>query len=196
MTKEELKQKRLSFSLTDVIVIVIAVALVAGIFIWSLFTLRTPASSEPLYAAAYYQNQVLFDNAVVRDEKGENLDYVISLRRDLKSGESYVSSYTEVDMSMKEFSSLRNFRPFQEKTIVINGKDEEQYGHFSSFAGPQVDLKIKGGKIRISEEESPRHICSNQGEVGQTNLPLVCLPNSIYFQLYSSKTSGGRRPDA
>lgn len=42
-----------------------------------------------------------------------------------------------------------------------------------------VVIEVLDGKIRVSEEKSPLNYCSIQGWVNKTNVPIVCLPNSI-----------------
>ena len=38
--------------------------------------------------------------------------------------------------------------------------------------------KEKG--IKVEEEKSPQKICSKQGWVSRVDVPVVCLPNSVY----------------
>ena len=41
-------------------------------------------------------------------------------------------------------------------------------------------LVSKNEGIKVEEEESPQKICSKQGWVKRVDVPVVCLPNSVY----------------
>ena len=41
-------------------------------------------------------------------------------------------------------------------------------------------LVSKSEGIKVEEEESPQKICSKQGWVNRVDVPVVCLPNSVY----------------
>ena len=41
-------------------------------------------------------------------------------------------------------------------------------------------LISKNEGIKVEEEESPQKICSKQGWVNRVDVPVVCLPNSVY----------------
>lgn len=41
-------------------------------------------------------------------------------------------------------------------------------------------LVSKSEGIKVEEEESPQKICSKQGWVSRVDVPVVCLPNSVY----------------
>ena len=41
-------------------------------------------------------------------------------------------------------------------------------------------LVSKNEGIKVEEEESPQKICSKQGWVNRVDVPVVCLPNSVY----------------
>lgn len=43
----------------------------------------------------------------------------------------------------------------------------------------EVVIQVEDGKVRVAEEKSPLNYCSIQGWVANTNIPIVCLPNSI-----------------
>lgn len=52
-----------------------------------------------------------------------------------------------------------------------------------------LTVEVKDGKVRISKEESPNHICSKQGWTSSPLTPLVCLPNHVYVQIESEQPS-------
>lgn len=50
-----------------------------------------------------------------------------------------------------------------------------------------VYLEAGDGKIRVLEEESPKHLCSRRGYVSQVGDTIVCLPNEIVIFLKGKK---------
>ena len=70
---------------------------------------------------------------------------------------------------------------------VVTHKDREvlrinmNNNGFYTVSGDLGDvvIQIEDGKARVSEEKSPLNYCSIQGWVSNTNVPIVCLPNSI-----------------
>lgn len=70
---------------------------------------------------------------------------------------------------------------------IVTHKDKEvlrinmDSNGFYTVKGDMGDvvIEVKDGKVRVAEEKSPLNYCSIQGWVGNTNIPIVCLPNSI-----------------
>lgn len=52
----------------------------------------------------------------------------------------------------------------------------------------KVVIQTKEGKIKVEEENSPRHLCSRQGWVSTTYESIVCLPNKIVIQITSDES--------
>ncbi len=50
-----------------------------------------------------------------------------------------------------------------------------------------VYLEAGDGKIRVIEENSPKHLCSRQGFVKRKGDTIVCLPNEIVIVLKGEK---------
>ena len=46
-----------------------------------------------------------------------------------------------------------------------------------------VILEVQNGKIRVKEENSPRHLCSLQGYTNSSSKPIICLPNKIIIKV-------------
>lgn len=57
------------------------------------------------------------------------------------------------------------------------GLQETDYPH---LLGP-LTIEVKGGRVRVSKEESPKHLCSRQGWVEQSGFMITCLPNDLYL---------------
>lgn len=47
----------------------------------------------------------------------------------------------------------------------------------------EVIIEVKEGAVAVTQENSPHHLCSKQGYVDQTNVPIVCLPNETVVQI-------------
>lgn len=63
--------------------------------------------------------------------------------------------------------------------------DEQEY----SVIGENGIVKILAGngKIKVVEEKSPYHICSNQGYISASYETIVCLPNKISIEISNDK---------
>lgn len=66
-------------------------------------------------------------------------------------------------------------------TIDLNNSLDNTY----IVKGYNGDVKIlaKNGKIKVLEENSPRHICSKQGWISEVYETIVCLPNKIIIKI-------------
>ena len=60
------------------------------------------------------------------------------------------------------------------KEIVLLKKD------YPLLNADMTILVSKSEGIKVEEEESPQKICSKQGWVNRVDVPVVCLPNSVY----------------
>ena len=47
----------------------------------------------------------------------------------------------------------------------------------------EVIISVKDGKVAVTQENSPYHLCSLQGYVSSAAEPIVCLPNEIVVSL-------------
>lgn len=54
-----------------------------------------------------------------------------------------------------------------------------------------VVLEIKNRKIRVKEENSPKHICSKEGFIGDSSRTLICLPNKIIIKIVGNNELDG-----
>lgn len=48
-----------------------------------------------------------------------------------------------------------------------------------------VFIDVKDGMIRVNSENSPYHLCSKQGYIGESYDSIVCLPNKIVINISS-----------
>ena len=69
----------------------------------------------------------------------------------------------------------------EEKVLSI---DLNQDGHYSvDGTNGKVEIEVKDHAIRVTQENSPHHLCSRQGFVSDSNVPIVCLPNATVIQI-------------
>ena len=48
-----------------------------------------------------------------------------------------------------------------------------------------VHIVVLDNKIKVEEENSPKHLCSKQGFISSSNETIVCLPNKILIKIES-----------
>ena len=65
----------------------------------------------------------------------------------------------------------------EEKVLSIDLNQDGQY----SVEG--TNGKVKDHAVRVTQENSPHHLCSKQGFVSDSNVPIVCLPNETVIQI-------------
>ena len=54
-----------------------------------------------------------------------------------------------------------------------------------------VLLEVKNKQIRVKEENSPKHICSREGFIGDSSRTLICLPNKIIVKIVGESNIDG-----
>ncbi len=52
-----------------------------------------------------------------------------------------------------------------------------------------VDIEIKDGQVRVTQETSAHHYCSKQGFVSDSNEPIVCLPNDTVITIEDDEST-------
>lgn len=68
----------------------------------------------------------------------------------------------------------------QTTTLTLKQTDYLKPGSTTDYALlGDVTIEVKNEQVRVEKEESPRHICSLQGWVGTTGLPIICAPNNL-----------------
>ena len=48
-----------------------------------------------------------------------------------------------------------------------------------------IHIVVKDNKIKVDEENSPKHLCSKQGFISSSNESIVCLPNKVVIKILS-----------
>lgn len=65
--------------------------------------------------------------------------------------------------------------------LKINLNQDNEYD-VNGYNG-NIHIVVKDNKIKVEEENSPRHICSKQGFISSSNETIVCLPNKIVIKI-------------
>ena len=69
------------------------------------------------------------------------------------------------------------------KTVSLNKDDE-----FTIKNGDNYNIvRIRNGKISVCESDCKNQICVKQGEIDNSLLPIVCVPNRLVIRVDSSK---------
>ncbi len=91
-------------------------------------------------------------------------------------------------IGFKVYQGIRSSAEAQNKTIAIYHRDE-----IVQWFDPNVDavytvegdygtldIEVKDGKWRVTNEQCPNHVCAGMGWVGPGEfLPITCLPNNV-----------------
>lgn len=70
-------------------------------------------------------------------------------------------------------------------TIDLSVKEEREY-LVNGYNG-DVIIVSKDGKVKVKQENSPKHLCSNQGYISESYETIVCLPNKIVINIEGKK---------
>lgn len=46
-----------------------------------------------------------------------------------------------------------------------------------------IHIVVSDNKIKVDEENSPKHLCSRQGFISSSNESIVCLPNKVVIKI-------------
>ncbi len=57
----------------------------------------------------------------------------------------------------------------------------------------EVEISVVDGKVAITKETSPLKICSKQGYVDVSVVPLICLPNKVVVEGNDAELDGVAR---
>ena len=66
-----------------------------------------------------------------------------------------------------------------ELTIDLNENKEYDVEGYNG----NVHIVVEDKKIKVEEENSPKHLCSKQGFISSSNQTIVCLPNKIVITI-------------
>lgn len=72
------------------------------------------------------------------------------------------------------------------KVMTINLKKDGKY-EAQGYLG-KIVMEVSNNKIRVVEENSPKHLCSLQGYSDSS--PIICLPNKIIIKIVNNDIDG------
>lgn len=55
-----------------------------------------------------------------------------------------------------------------------------------TLAAGQMQIEVKGGKIRVRKADCPQHICMNMGWIEYAGQSIVCVPNKVVIEIKSA----------
>jgi hypothetical protein len=82
------------------------------------------------------------------------------------------SKVLEIDLEDGEYTIFNEDR-------VIHIDNEDNVYHVLGSNPYGVYIEYKDNRVRVIDEESPKHICQTQGWTNSPLHPLTCLPNNI-----------------
>ena len=93
-----------------------------------------------------------------------------------KTDENYDNKVANVyyDSELIKSKPFKEIEDGEEFEIILKKKE------YPLLLDDMTILISKEKGVRIAEEKSPQKICSRQGWVDKTEVPVVCLPNSVY----------------
>ena len=71
---------------------------------------------------------------------------------------------------------------YEDKSILTLPLSQDGNYQVEGYNGI-VNIVVKGGKIKVKDENSPLHLCSNQGYISSSYETIVCLPNKITIKI-------------
>ena len=70
-----------------------------------------------------------------------------------------------------------------DNTRIIAIDDDNFIYHVEGSNPYGVTIEYANNKVRVIDEESPKHICQTQGWTNSVLFPLTCLPNNIVIAI-------------
>lgn len=68
--------------------------------------------------------------------------------------------------------------------IDLNNTNKQEY-EVEGLNG-KIKIESQEGKVRVIEENSPKHLCSKQGYISKGYETIICLPNKIVIKIEDS----------
>lgn len=77
-----------------------------------------------------------------------------------------------------------NYKVYDEDRIIAIDYENKRY-HVEGSNPYGVVIEYRDNRVRVIDEESPQHICQQQGWTNSPLNPLTCLPNNIIIVVES-----------
>jgi len=126
------------------------------------------------------QIALLFNNKVSNDAK-----VVVTIKSkevvELPLNENIAFRFYKDEGSGKiAYVKLSNTLPLKDEILIDEISTKKIYNDLDmNILVDEVVISIYNKKVQVNKETSPKHVCSNLGEVGITNYPLICAPNHL-----------------
>ncbi len=98
---------------------------------------------------------------------------VILILRTIR-GYTTESSQSTVALVYREGELVEELDLEEERTIDLDGGE--------------IEIEVKGGRVRVAEADCPRGICIDSGWIRRTGQSIVCLPNKVLIETRSADT--------
>lgn len=76
---------------------------------------------------------------------------------------------------------------YEDKVILTIDLSKNDTYSVDGYNG-KVKFLVENHKIKVLEENSPKHICSYQGFISESYQTLVCLPNKIIVKIENNNS--------
>ncbi len=76
---------------------------------------------------------------------------------------------------------------YEDKQILNVPLDLDNTYQVDGYLGP-IEIEVKDSKVRVVQENSPKHICSNQGWISESYESIICLPNKVIVNIGSDSS--------
>ena len=73
-------------------------------------------------------------------------------------------------------------------SIDLNDKTKRTY-EVEGYNG-KLSILTENGKVKVVEENSPKHLCSKQGFIENAFESIICLPNKIVIKIEDNSLDG------
>ena len=84
------------------------------------------------------------------------------------------------------FASYKNSKKayvyYDNKIVLEIDLSEDKTYDVEGYNG-NINIEVRDKKIRVVEENSDKHICSNQGYISKSYETIVCLPNKVVITI-------------
>ena len=69
-------------------------------------------------------------------------------------------------------------------TIDLSVEEKKEYD-VQGYNG-NIHIISENGKVKVAEENSPKHLCSKQGYIKESYESIICLPNKVVIKIEDS----------
>lgn len=71
---------------------------------------------------------------------------------------------------------------YEDKVILEVKLDKKKEYIVKGYLG-DITIETDVNKVRVLKEVSPMHLCSKQGYISNSNMPIICMPNKVVIKI-------------